>query len=188
MQLRMKLASVVIAGAASVALAGTPALASSQASASRARTGPEVIFGAVHGKAALVHAPVIPLRLRGVVNTRSGVNLGGKGPHKGSIKTLRTGAGKLTIMVTRRPQNTHSLNTKTCRISFATDIRLTVVGSKSTRAFAGASGPGAVQVAFGFTAPRFTSGPNKGKCNFHGRPKTKGAVASFLGSLVLTVR
>ncbi len=188
MQFRVKLAAVAMAGAASVALAGAPALASSHAGAGTARTGPEVIFGAVHGKAALVHSPVIPLRLRGVVNTRSGVNLGGKGPHKGDTKTLRTGAGKLTIMVTRRPQNMHSLNTKTCRASFGTDIRLTVVGSRSTGAFAGASGPGAVQVAFGFTAPRFTSGPKKGQCNFRGRPKTRGAVASFLGSVVLTVR
>lgn len=188
MQFRMKLAAVAMAGVASVALAGAPALASSHASTGKARTGPEVIFGAVHGRAALVNAPVIPLRLRGVVNTRSVVNLGGKGPHKGDTKTLRTGAGKLTIMVTRRPQNTHSLNPKTCRISFGTDIRLTVVGSRSTGAFAGASGPGAVQVSFGATAPRFKSGPKKGKCNFHGRPKTKGAVATFLGSLVLTVR
>ena len=63
-----------------------------------------------------------------------------------------------------------------------------MVGSRSTGAFAGASGPGAVQVSFGATAPRFKSGPKKGKCNFRGRPKTKGAVASFLGSVVLTVR
>ena len=116
MQFRMKLAAVAMAGVASVVLAGAPALASSHASTGKARTGPEVIFGAVHGRAALVNAPVIPLRLRGVVNTRSVVNLGGKGPHKGDTKTLRTGAGKLTIMVTRRPQNTHSLNPKTCRI------------------------------------------------------------------------
>jgi hypothetical protein len=147
-----------------------------------------VIAGAVHGKKALLNAPTVPLRLAGVVNTRSAVNLGGRGPHKGSTKTLRTGAGNLTVMVTSRPQNTHSRNTKTCRFSFATDITLTVVGNKSTGAFAGASGPGAVQVTFAATAPRFTSGPKKGQCNFRGRPKTKGAVASFLGSLVLTVR
>jgi hypothetical protein len=188
MQFRMKLAAVVVAGTATVGLAGAPALASSQPSAGKPRTGPEVIVGAVHGKKALLNAPVVPLRLAGVVNTRSVVNLGGRGPHKGSTKTLRTGAGNLTIMVTRKPQNTRSLNAKTCRFSFATDIRLTVVGGKSTGAFAGASGPGAVQVTFAATAPRFTSGPNKGQCNFRGRPKAKGAVASFLGSLVLTVR
>jgi hypothetical protein len=85
-------------------------------------------------------------------------------------------------------QNTRSLNARTRWFSFSTDIRVTVVGGKSTGAFAGASGPGAVQVIFAATAPRFTSGPNKGRCNFRGRPKTIGAVASFLGSLVLTVR
>jgi hypothetical protein len=188
MQLRMKLAAMAVAGTATVALGGVPALASSQASAGQTRTGPEVIAGAVHGKKALLNAPTVPLRLAGVVNTRSAVNLGGRGPHKGSTKTLRTGAGNLTVMVTSRPQNTHSRNTKTCRFSFATDITLTVVGNKSTGAFAGATGPGAVQVTFAATAPRFTSGPKKGQCNFRGRPKTKGAVASFLGSLVLTVR
>jgi hypothetical protein len=188
MQLKMKLVAVAVAGTATIGLAGAPALASSQPGAGTGRTGPEVIAGAVHGKQALLNAPVIPLRLAGVVNTRSVVNLGGRGPHKGATKTLRTGAGNLTVMVTRRPQNTRSLNAKTCRFSFSTDIRVTVVGGKSTGAFASASGPGAVQVTFAATAPRFTSGPNKGQCNFRGRPKTKGAVASFLGSLVLTVR
>ena len=93
MQLRMKLAAVAVAGAASVALAGAPALASSQVSASKAITGPEVIAGAVHGKKALANATIVPLRLLGLVNTRSVVNLGGSGPNKGSVKTLRTPAG-----------------------------------------------------------------------------------------------
>ena len=188
MQLRMKLAAVAVAGAASVALAGVPALASSQVSASKAITGPEVIAGAVHGKKALANATIIPLRLQGLVNTRSVVNLGGSGPHKGSLKTLHTRAGNLTVKVTAKPQSSQSLNNRTCRFSFTTDITLTVVGSKSTGAFAGASGPGAVQVSFAATAPRFKSGPKKGQCNFNGRPRTKGAVARFLGSLVLTVR
>jgi hypothetical protein len=62
-----------------------------------------------------------------------------------------------------------------------------VVGGKSTGKFAGASGPGAVQVAFAETAPRFTSGSKKGQCNPNGKPIAKSAVASFLASLVLTV-
>jgi hypothetical protein len=188
MQLRIKLAAVAMAGAASVALAGVPALASSHASGGKAVTGPEVIAGAVLGKRALASAPIIPLGLVGLVNTRSAVNLGGSGPHKGSVKTLRTPAGNLTVMVTAKPHNSQSLNNRTCRFSFTTDITVTVVGGKSTGAFAGASGPGAVQVSFAATAPRFKSGPRKGQCNFNGQPQAKGAVASFLGSLVLTVR
>jgi hypothetical protein len=188
MQLRLKLAAVAVAGAASVALAGAPALASSQASAGKAITGPEIIVGAVHGKEALVNAPIIPLRLRGLVNTRSVVNLGGSGPRKGDVKTFRTPRGNLAVMVTSKPQNNQSLNNKTCRFSFTTVLTLKVVSGKSTGAFAGASGPGAVQVSFAANAPRFTSGPKKGQCNPNGRPHTKGAVASFLGSLVLTVK
>jgi hypothetical protein len=187
MQLRIKLAAVAVAGAASVGLAGVPALASSQATASKTVTGPEVIAGAVHGKRALANNTIIPLRLLGVVNTRSVVNLGGSGPHKGSTKTLHTGAGNLTVRVTSKPQSSQSLNKRTCRFSFTEDIVLAAVGSRSTGAFAGSSGPGAVQVHFAGTATRFKSGPKQGQCNFNGQPHARGAVASFLGSLVLTV-
>jgi hypothetical protein len=190
MQLRMKLAAVAVASAASVALvAGAPALASGHASASKAITGPEVIAGAVHGKKALANAPIIPLLWRGLVNTHSVINLGGgKGPHKGSVKTFPSPAGKLTVKVTSKPHVSQAFNNKTCRFTFTQDIPLTVVGSKSTGAFARASGPGAVQVSFAANGPRFTSGPKKGQCNPNGRPLAKGAVATFLGSLVLTVK
>jgi hypothetical protein len=189
MQFRMKLAAVAVAGTASVALvAGVPALASSHASASKSVTGPEVIAGTLHGKKALANAPVIPLAWRGLVNTHSVINLGGNGPHKGSVKTLSSPAGKLTVRVTSKPHVSQALNTRTCRFSFTQDIPVTVVGRRSTGAFAGASGPGAVQVSFAATAPRFTSGSKKGQCNPNGQPKAKGAVATFLASLVLTVR
>ncbi len=186
MQLKMKLAAVAVSSAASVALvAGAPALASSHTS--KAVTGPEVITGTVHGKKALAKAPVIPLRFAGLVTTRSVINLGGSGPHKGSVKTFRTPAGNLTVMVTSKPTSHSASNPKTCRFSFSENIPVTVLGSKSSRAFAGASGPGAVQVSFAANAPRFKSGPKKGQCNPKGKPIAKTAVASFLGSLVLTV-
>jgi hypothetical protein len=61
MQFRMRLAGVVAASAASAALvAGGTAVASTQAS-SKTVTGPEVIAGTVHGKAAFAKVPVIPL-------------------------------------------------------------------------------------------------------------------------------
>ncbi len=188
MQLRMKLAAAAAAGAASVALAaGAPVLASSQAGASAPVTGPEVIAGTVHGKAALANATKIPLRWRGLVTTRSVVTLGGGGPHKGSVKTFYTPAGKFTVMVTRRPTQSQSFSPKTCRFSFAQDIPVKVVGSKSTGAFAGASGPGAAQVSFAETGPRFKSGPHKGQCNPKGKPIAKTAVATFLATAVLTL-
>jgi hypothetical protein len=188
MQLRVKLAAVVVAGAASVALAaGGSALASSHASASRSVTGPEVFAGTVHGKAALAKAPRIPLRWVGLVTTRSVVSLGGGGPRKGSVKTFSTPAGKFTVRVSSKPTHSQSFNPKSCRFSFTQDIPVAVVGSKSTGAFAGASGPGAAQVSFAANGPRFKSGPHKGQCNPKGKPIAKTAVANFLASAVLTL-
>jgi hypothetical protein len=189
MEFKMKLAAAAVAAAASMALvAGVPALASSHARAGTAVTGPEVISGTVHGKQALARAPRIPLRWRGLVTTHSVITLGGGGgPHKGSVKTLGSPAGNLTLKVTSAPTSSKAFSTKTCRFSFREDIPVKVLGTKSTGAFAGASGPGAVQVKFAATAPRFKSGPNKGKCNPKAKPIAKTAVASFLASLVLTV-
>ena len=161
----------------------------SHAGASPKVTGPELIAGTVHGKAALSNNPAIPLRWQGVVTTASVLKLGGGGgPHKGSIKTLKSPAGNLTIKVSAKPTSSQTLNNKTCRFSFTEDIPVTVLGSKSTGAFAGSSGPGAAQIYFAATAPRFKSGPNKGKCNVNGQPSAKGATASFLASAVLTVK
>jgi hypothetical protein len=187
LKLKVTLRALAAAGGiAAVALAGLPALAST-GPAAKPVTGPEVIAGTVHGKAALANSTIIPLKFAGVVVTSSKVDLGGGGsPHKGATKTLKTPAGNLTVMVTAKPQSTQSLNPKTCRESFAQDIVVSVAGSKSTGAFAGASGPGAVQISFTAIAPRFKSGPNKGKCNPQGQPNPKGAVANFLASVVLT--
>jgi hypothetical protein len=167
--------------------AGVPALASTH-TGGPAFTGPEVISGTLHGKKALAKAPVIPLRFQGMVNTRSVINLGGKGPHRGDEKTLKTPAGKLTLRVTGTPTHSQDINLTTCRFSFAVNIPLTVVGSKSTGAFARASGPGAAQVSFAATRSRYKSGPNKGHCNQKGKPIAKTVVAGFLASLVLTLK
>jgi hypothetical protein len=189
MQFRIKLAAMAVAGAASVAMvAGAPALASSHASAGQAVTGPEAISGTVHGKAALAKTPRIPLQWQGLVTTKSIVSLGGGGgAHKGAVKTLTSPAGNLTVTVSSKPTKSESFNTKTCQLSFAQDIPVSVLGSKSTGAFAGASGPGAVQVQFAATAPRYKSGPKKGQCNPNGKPIAKTAVANFLASVVLTI-
>jgi hypothetical protein len=189
MQFRLRLASMAVAGAAAAALvAGAPALASSHASTGQAVTGPEVISGTVHGKAALAKTTRIPLQWQGLVATKSVVTLGGgSGPHKGAVKTLTSPAGNLTVTVSSKPTQSQSVNTKTCRFSFAQDIPVSVLGSKSTGAFAGASGPGAVQVQFSATVPRYKSGPHKGQCNPNGNPIAKTPVANFLASLVLTI-
>jgi hypothetical protein len=191
LKLKVTLRTLAAAGGiAAVALAGLPALAlASPRAAAPSVTGPEVISGAIHGKAALANAPVIPLKLTGLLVTSSKVNLGGSGsPHKGATKTLKTPEGNLTVMVTAKPQSTQSLNPKTCAESYAQYIVVSVDGAKSTGSFAGASGPGAVQIAFHAIAPRFKSGSHKGQCNPNGQPGAKGAVATFLASVVLTTK
>src|SRR5487761_1393213 len=174
MKFRTKLAALTAAGVA--------ALASSHANTSTAITGPELISGTVHGKAALANTSVIPLAWRGLVNTYSVLTLGGGGPHPGDMKTLGSPVGKLTVMVTTKPTQRQSFNAETCRLTFTQDIPLAVVGSKSTGVFAGASGPGAAEVYFAATAPRYKTGPKKGQCNSSGQPLVQGAVASFLAS------
>lgn len=187
MHLSTKLAATAAAAAASLALAaGVPALASSHASASGDVTGQEFIAGSVHGKAALSSATIIPLQWYGLVTTNSTINLGGSGPRKGSVKTLTSPAGNLTVMVTSKPASSSSVNSENCRVSFAENIPVTVVGSKSTGEFEGASGSGAVNVGFAITAPRYQSGPKEGQCNPSGKPSAKGAVATFAASLMIT--
>jgi hypothetical protein len=184
MQLRMKLAALGAAGGtALLMLAGTPALASSHASA-KTRTGPEVISGMVTGKAALVKAPKVPLTFAGLVSARGAISLGSS---KGKTHTLLSSAGKFTVTGTGK-QTSQTANKKTCRFTFTQDVTYNVLGSKSTRAFAGASGPGAAQIHFAAYEPRYKSGPHKGQCNGHAPPLSKGAIASFLASTVLTIK
>ncbi len=183
MRLTGKLGALAMAGGlATLVLAATPALASSHAGATT-RTGPEVISGMVTGKAALVKAPKIPLTFAGLVAARGVISLGSS---TSKTHTLPSSAGKLTVLGTGT-QTSQVVNKKTCHFTFTQDVTYTVIGSKSTGAFAGASGPGAVQISFAAFEPRFTSGPHKGQCDGNAPPLVKGAVASFLASTVLTV-
>ena len=103
------------------------------------------------------------------------------------MHTLSSSAGKFTVLATGK-QSSQTVNKKTCQFTFTQDVTYNVVGSKSTGAFAGASGPGAAQIYFAAFEPRFKSGPHKGQCNGKAPPLAKGAVASFLASTVLTVK
>jgi hypothetical protein len=184
-RLRVKLGALAIAGTtAAIVLAGVPALASTPATSGKSITGPEVIQGKVYGKAALANKPHIPLTLEGVVNTTdTGFVLSGGNAKEHSLSTA---AGKFNVEVTAKPRTSQTSNNKTCRFSETEDLSLSVLGSKSTGAFAGASGPGAVEVYFVEYASRYKSGPKKGQCDGNAPPLVKGAVASFLGSFVLT--
>ena len=84
MNLRMKLAALaMVGGTAALVLAGSPALASSNAI-----TGPEVAHGAVYGKPATANNPVIPVAWRGLVRAH-GVFYERSAPGEGSAPHLR---------------------------------------------------------------------------------------------------
>ena len=180
-RLRVKLGALAVAGSTAVlVLAGGPALAST-----KSVTGPEVISGAVYGEAALANTPVIPVRFRGVVGAYGSLTLSGSTSH---TQTILTSAGTIVLHGTGYKHTSQTANTKTCLFSFTQDLTFTVLGAKSTGAFAGASGPGAAQVYFAAFEPRYTSGKHKGQCNNNANPLAKGAVASILASIVLTVK
>jgi hypothetical protein len=186
MRFRMKIAALAVASsAAALVLAATPALASGP-EAPTAITGPESAYGVVYGKLATI--PVIPMGWRGLVATHGVFVPRGNVPKKGQNVTFRTWAGKLVTVVTATPTTSQTFNLKTCYFTDTTDVPFSAVGSKSTRKFAGVSGPGAVEVYFAGYAPRLMYGPNKGQCNTNpNAPElARGAVASALLSAVLT--
>jgi hypothetical protein len=120
------------------------------------------------------------------VRTQGSVKL--NGPSKSKTHTVASKAGNLLVEGTGYKHSTQTQNSKTCRFTFTQTLTFTVLGGKSTGAFAGASGPGAVKIFFAAYEPRFTTGKDKGQCNGNAQPLAKGAVASFLATLVLTVK
>ncbi len=174
MHLRMKLGAVAAASAASLALTVAPALASTQAGA----TGPEVVHGALHGKAAWIQGgkanPKVPVRFRGLVRTRGVVSLGGS---KSRTHTIRTRAGKFSVRVIKERDSQRVLNPRICRLQNKISFTFTMSTRKSTGAFAGASGRGAGTVVFTFNYPRRANG----KCNYSNSavPSKHGALIAF---------
>ena len=123
-----------LACAATLVLGAAPAMASTHHS-HRPVTGPEVVYGAVHGKAANASAPRIPLRLWGMVHTTDPTFVLGNGT--GRRHTLRTGKGRLTVLVTGKPSHVLRTNPRTCRESFTQRQTFRVLGSRAP-----ASSPG----------------------------------------------
>jgi hypothetical protein len=186
----LRIGGIVAAAGTALTLATvSPAFASPAfaSAAAKTMTGPEVISGAAHGKAALANVTPIPLTFAGVVATTDhGFTLG---PGGGNTHTLMTKAGDLTVTGTAKPVNTQTMNMKTCYFSYTSRQTFKFVPGKSTGKFAGATGPGAYQVFFAAYAPRYTSGKHKGECETGNnvQPLVKGAVATFLAAGVLTV-
>ncbi len=181
-----RISAVAAAGGAALLLADGRALASTQARAWV--TGPESISGTVFGAAANARTPHIPLVFRGVVTTTDRGFVLGNG-HR-NTHTLRTPAGRLTVTGVGKQHTSEVVRPRVCHLSYTIRQQFYFVGSLSTGAFAGASGPGAYQVTFAAFYPRFKHGKHKGQCNFSNsaRPMNQGAVASFLATGVLSVR
>ena len=184
MHLRMKLGAVAVASPASLALTVAPAMASTQASA----TGPEVVHGALHGKAAWIQGgkanPKVPVRFRGLVRTRG---VAGLGPSKSRTHTLRTRAGKFSVRIVKEHHSQRVLNPRICRSQDKISFNFTVNSRKSTGAFADATGRGAGDIVFTFNYPRR---PN-GTCNYSNSavPSKHGGLIAFrLAVPSLTVR
>jgi len=181
----LRAGSLIGAAGAALVLAGS-GLAIASSSAAAKITGPEVLSGSVRGKAALANDPHIPLAIVGaVVTTDRGFVLGNTPANK--PHTVTTPVGKLTVKPIGKQAQTSSVDPRTCRASFALRQKFTFDPGLSTGKFAGATGPGAYQLSFTATVPRYTSGKNKGQCNPNGNPLAKGAVASFLVAGVITV-
>jgi hypothetical protein len=188
MQLRrVRVGALVLASAAALALTAGPALASAQGHRHMRVTGPEVISGFIHGKAANASNPHIPLVLRGVVNTIDPTFVLGNGHRQ--THTLRTLAGRLTVRGIGKQHQTQTFNPRTCRVSFTIRQEFRFIPFLSTGRFAGATGPGAYQIRFSAILPRHHSGKHRGRCNTsnHAKPLNRGAFVSFLAAGVLTV-
>lgn len=174
----------VAIGAAGIALATVvPASASTQGGGGHGNY--EWISGFLAGPGALANAPVVPLRLHGAVNTRGSINLGGNG----SVSPIPTYKGTLTVEH-GNPSPPPQLNYKSCRETETISTWYKVLGGQSSGVFWGARGNGHAVVVFSAIAPRYTSGPNKGQCNFseNAQPEPYGAWVSFQAQGPLNLR
>jgi hypothetical protein len=176
--LKVKVGILTAAGAAmAVLLSGGSALASPSIPYYKTTTGPEAIYGTVYGHAANARKPIIPVKLKGVVNTYGFVFV-----RPGRFHTIPTKAGKLYVLDIRRPEIFQTANYKTCQATFRLRQVAAIVGG--TGAFWRAHGPAAYQLYHAAFFPR----SKKGVCWFKTRPLNKGAVLKFLLAARLTVK
>ena len=127
----------------------------------QSRSRPRPVMSAVAGRSASAGVPLsmgtlgrfsraieplcqLPLRLRGPGEHPLGGQPGRQRRQartKAASRRSLPGPGTSPVKVTSKPHSSQAFNSKTCRFSFTEDIVLTVVGGKSTGAFAGPSGP-----------------------------------------------
>jgi len=166
-----------------VAALGIAGLAAACSSSPSTTSGTEHFSSVLHGQAALGNS--FTLTYTGPVNTTGSFSTSGPAPTPGQEKAFDTKAGTLELKVDKVPVNTQNGNPTTCAFKADTVVDYTVVGSKSTGKFAGASGSGTVTAIFTGTGPRLSNG----KCNESNsaQPIASTAYASFVGAGPLTV-
>jgi hypothetical protein len=170
----LAMAGAAVGATAIVLGAALPASASTQGGGAHGNY--EWINGFLAGPGALANAPVVPLKLSGAVNARGSINLGGNS----SVGQILTNKGILTVEH-GNPNPPPQLNYRTCRETDTVSTSYKVLGRQSTGVFWGAHGYGHAVVVFSAIAPRYTSGPHKGQCNFsqNAQPEPYGAYISF---------
>ena len=148
---------LIAVAATATAMALTVGTAASASAATPCRhSGTEVISGSTTNLAIIdANVPVVPLRARGVVNTRGTISLGGA---TNGTSSLDFRAGNLTVKHTQKSSSSN-FNPKTCVFSQSEAGVYTVVGG--TGRFRDATGHGWFKVNFAIKAPRLKNG----QCN-----------------------
>ena len=128
----LAVAGAAIGATAMMLTAALPASASTQGAGRHVNY--EVIAGFLAGRGALANAPVVPLQLRGAVNTSGSINLGGNS----SVSPIWTRKGTLTVEH-GNPNPAPQLNYRTCRETSTISTWYKVIGRQSTGVFWGAA-------------------------------------------------
>jgi hypothetical protein len=177
-----------IVSALALAALALPAAAFSGFSAGNtSKSGNERFSGSLTGAPALANVTTYNLTFSGPVSTTGTISLGSGGNKKGDQHTLKTKAGNLVIVLDRDVGNgAVRANPTTCVFTDRITVPATIVGSKSTGSWAGATGKFGIVALFRATGPKLSNG----KCNTSSsaRPITSTAFSSFAGTGPVTVK
>jgi hypothetical protein len=177
-----------IVTALAVAALTLPVAAFSSSSAEgSSKSGTERFSGTLKGAPALANVTTYTLTFTGPVSTTGTIALGSGGNKKGDEHTIKTKAGNLVIVLDRDVGNgAASGNPTTCVFTDRITVPSTIVGSKSTGSWAGATGNFSIVALFRATGPRLSNG----KCNTSStaKPITSTAFSSFAGTGPVTVK
>jgi hypothetical protein len=163
------------------------ASASASTSGTSGTSGTERFSGTLKGAPALAAVTTYNLTFSGPVSTTGTISLGSGGDKKGDQHTVKTKAGNLVIVLDRDVGNGGATgNPTTCVFTDRVTVPATIVGSKSTGSWAGATGNFGIVALFRATGPKLSNG----KCDTssNAKPITSTAFSSFAGTGPVTVK